>query len=434
MRGTDLRGSYSAFTVAVCVCSLLRVGPALALAQIDYRDTLDRAVLGPTVDAAFDNLFDPYVGYSHQYDNNLYRLPPGLTDLATLTGIGPHPHRSDDINSVTGGLDAQWQLGTRQSIDLGVRLDDNLFARNTNLNNVSTDDSILWNWGMGSAFTGEIGAHYLRQLASFFNTDVYSHNILNHTEYYAGARYVVGPHLVLFGGALNATYKLTSPVSKPDNTRINELEVGVDVYSDGTNSLGFDYRYADGRTLNILDFPSFFFYPDYREDSARVLVKYVLSDKSILDFNAGFLKRSYSNGPLAPFSGFIGRVNFQWQLTDKTQLVLKAYRMLDADITAQTDYFVGTGGSIGPTWTLSEKFTIALTAAYDHRTYLGLIPGVPVAPGRRDTLPSESAIFTYNPITALTLTGAYSHEHRGTNQQQFLYDDDRFTLSAFFKF
>jgi hypothetical protein len=421
-------------TVVACVCAVLKSAPSLALAPIDYRDTLDKAVLGPTVDSMFENLFDPYVGYQHEYDNNLYRLPSAVTDLATLTGIGPHPRRYDDINSVTTGVDAQWQLGTRQSFDLALRADDNLYTYNTNLNNLSTDDSATWNWGMGSVFTGEVGVHYMRQLASFVNSDLYSRDILNHSEYFAGARYQAGPHWVIFAGALDALYSLSSRQSNGNNTRINEVEIGTELAGDGTNSLGVDYRYTDAHALSDIAIDTVIFHPDYHEESARVLVKYVLSDKSTLDANAGYLRRSYPDSPLVTFSGYIGRINFQWQLSDKTQLVVRAYRQLAADITAETDYFIATGGSIGPTWTLSEKFAIALTGAYDHRNYLGFTPGLNVVPGRRDNLPSESAIFTYNPITALTITGAYSHEHRASNQQEFLYDDDRASVSAFFKF
>ena len=38
-----------------------------------------------------------------------------------------------------------------------------------------------------------------------------------------------------------------------------------------------------------------------------------------------------ADADLERISGYIGRINFQWQLTDKTQLVLRAYRMLDAE-------------------------------------------------------------------------------------------------------
>jgi hypothetical protein len=210
--------------------------------------------------------------------------------------------------------------------------------------------------------------------------------------------------------------------------------VGTKLVSDGPDWIGVDYRYTDGTALSDIAVDGIDFKPDYHEQSARVLATYVPTDKSTLDANLGFLRREYPNTPLVTFSGWIGRINYTWQLTDKTQIIMRAYRQLSVDITAETDYFVATGGSIGPTWTPTEKFSIALTGAYDHRSYLGYTPGVTLAPGRRDSLPSEGVIFTYNPIHALTITGTLSHEHRSTNEPEFVYDDSRASLGAVFKF
>jgi hypothetical protein len=59
---------------------------------------------------------------------------------------------------------------------------------------------------------------------------------------------------------------------------------------------------------------------------------------------------------------------------------------------------------------------------------------VTLAPGRHDSLPSEGVIFTYNPRTALTITGTVSHEQRSTNEEEFVYTDTRASIAAVFKF
>lgn len=423
-----------------CVSGALEFGPACAMPPPDYRDTLDRAVSGPGAEASSQNLFDPYVGYTNVYDSNVFLLPPDVRDLSTLTGIGPHPSREDDINTVTGGVDAQWLLGARQSIDVDARAAENLYTKNTNLNNLSTDDSVIWNWGFGSAFTGEVGAHYSRDLTSFVNTAVYSRNLLGHEEFFAGGRYEAGPHWSLYGGLLDSVYSLSSPLAQSNDTRTKAVEVGTQLVGDSTNSLSFDYRYTDARAPYNITIDAAAFKPDFREDRVRVLVTYVLTDTSSFDGNAGFLKRTYPTTQLGSFSGYVGRLNYDWQVTDKVQLLVSAYRQLSADLTAQTDYFVSTGGSVGPNWTVSEKFSIELTGSYEHRVYIGsdsvYLGANPVlqAPGRRDSIPAESVIFNYNPVTPLTITGSYSHEHRGTNQAEFLFDDDRASLAAVFKF
>jgi exopolysaccharide biosynthesis operon protein EpsL len=419
-------------------------GPA-AHAVTDYRDQLEKAVDVPE-DIAQQDTFQPFVGDSFTYDSNLFRLPKNV-DLTTLTGVGGTPSRFDYINDATGGFGAQWLFGNRQSLGIGAKVDYNSYVHNTYLNNLATDDSIIWNWGLGSALTGQIGATYSRQLQSFLNTAVYSRNMINIQQYFAGGRWQVGPHVALFAGTMYSTYGLTDSNAKTNDSHTKSADFGADFSTSAQTTVGFDYRYTDSRFPNPIDIGGFLFEPDYREDRARVVASYVLSDKTTFNANAGYLRRQYANSVIGDFTGWIGRFTTNYQITDKTLVSGTVYRQLAADLTQQTDYFVATGVQVGPQWSPSEKITIAAGLAYDHRSYLGVntVPPSQVTSSgpppvvisgaqRRDSFTSELVSFTYNPIAALAITANYVHDHRNSNQDVFQFDDNRASIQATFKF
>jgi exopolysaccharide biosynthesis operon protein EpsL len=435
----------TALALAATASAAIGSNGVFAAAVVDFRDTLDRAVAAPDVppDDQRTNRFDPYVGDDVAYDSNLYRLPASLTDLATLPGIGPNPSRNDTTNSLIAGLDAEWLLGNRQSIDLDLNGSDNRYFRNSDLDNISSTDRLAWNWGLGGALSGQVGADYARFLGGFLNTDTYSKNEIQKTEVFAAGRYQVGPRWALFGGLLDTKYDFTAAGLAANDSQTKAVEMGVDFLTNAENRIGFDYRYTDARYPNTVILNDRSFDPDYREDRARILVKYALSDKTLIDANVGYLKRDYPNSAIADFSGEIGRLVFQWQPTPKTQLVVGAWQDITSDLTAQTDYFVSKGASLSPVWIASEKINFTLTISREYHDYLGANPAAvnplgvsttALSQSRRDTVTGETGIFIYTPTNIITITVTAGHEVRDSNVAQFQYTDNRGDANITFKF
>jgi exopolysaccharide biosynthesis operon protein EpsL len=411
-------------------------GAAGYAAVPDYRDTLDLAVSAPeTLETLVVDRFDPFVADTVNYDSNLFRLPSQVTDLAALTGLGPNSTRADYVNSASAGLGAQWVAGSRQSIDLDVRVDDNRFRHNTDLSNVSTDDKLAWNWGVGGALSGQVGADYKKYLASFVNSLVYSRNLIDKTEYFAAGRYQVDSRWAVFAGVLDTKYGLSAAQSKVNNSTNKAVDFGAEYMTGAANTLGFDYRYTDARYPNNIELDGALFQPDYREERAQGRIKYALSDKTLLEGTAGYLRRQYASGAIGSFGGGVWRGILQWQPTFKTQLVFNVWRQLAADLTAATDYFVSTGASISPVYIVSEKLTLSLIVSDDDRKYLGSNPGAIISgPQRHDKVVGEQAALNYTPTRALTVNVTYGHERRDCNLPIFQYKDDLASIGATFKF
>jgi hypothetical protein len=410
-------------------------------AAVEYRDALDIAVAPPEQVAAGverTDRFVLYVGDTLTYDNNIYRLPGSVTDLSTLPGIGSSPSREDYIDSITGGLDAEWLTGARQSVDVDLRADYNRFFRNQDLNNVSTSDRVVWNWGLTDALSGKVGADYTRLLGGFTNTAVFSRDIVNRSDYFASMRFQVGPRWGIFGGLMGTDYSVTAADATFNNSKTKAVDVGADFTAE-TNRIGFDYRYNDSRASNSAFLNGVLFDPDYREERARVLVRYAFTEKTLVDASAGYLRRQYPSTAIGSFSGEIWRVALQWQPTPKTQVLFGAWQQLDADLTAQTDYFVDKGVSITPEWIASEKLTFSASISRDNENYIGsnpvgVVPVAPLTQARHDTLTGATANMIYTPIRAITLTVSAGHVTRNSNISQFHYNDMQGSVNILYKF
>jgi hypothetical protein len=406
---------------------------------IEYRDALDIAVapLDDTTATQRTDRLSLYVGDNYTFDNNIYRLPSNV-DLTTLPEIGANPSRQDSIDSAVAGLDGEWLTGARQSVDVDLSADYNRFFRNTDLSNVSTLDGAAWNWGLGNSLSGKVGADYARLFGGFANTQVYSRDMVNKTDYYASLRYQVGPRWGIFGGVLGSNYSVTAAQATYNNSSSKSVDGGFD-FTTEQGRIGFDYRYNDSRAPNSALLNGVLFDPDFREDRARVLFRYALSEKTIIDASAGYLKREYPSAAIGSFSGEIWRASFQWQPTPKTQLLVGVWQQLDADLTSQTDYFVDKGESLTPQWVASEKLTFSATVSHDTQNYIGSNPVGPIpidfiAQARHDTLTSETGNLVYTPIRSLILTFSVGHVKRGSNISAFEYNDLQGTVNIIYKF
>jgi exopolysaccharide biosynthesis operon protein EpsL len=423
--------SISALCVVLPVLGGAWPTKTFAVEIIDARDTLDKAVAGPALIGGSDeDILNIYVADREQYDSNVFRLPSG-TNAATV--VGPSASKEDQINSPAAGLDGQWIFG-RQSIALAVRADDNLYAHNSDLNNVSSNDKLVWNWGLGSVLSGQVGADYLRQLASFINTNVYTRNVYQRTEAFAAGRYQIGPRWAIYGGVMNTEFSLAQSASKGNNSHQKSVDVGAELATNVDDSFGWDYRYTDARYPNAIVLNASQFDPDYREDRARFLLKRALTVKTSIDLSAGYLKRDYGNPAIGSFTGPIWRASLGWQPTDKTQLIGSTWRDLQAYFTDQTNYYRATGVSLTPTWMASEKITVSLLLTREAQAYIGSSAIAVSEAARRDTLNAEAASFSYAATRALLFDVTFRHEQRSSNVQLRTYTDELASAGVKFTF
>jgi hypothetical protein len=406
------------FAPAVLAFVLVPVGAETARAAIVTGDPLELAIAPPEDATKFkENSFIMFADDEFSYDDNIYRLSPDVTNLKSLAGIGPNASRQDHIDTVTLGADGIWNRG-RQTFTIDLRADDNLYHANTNLNNVSTNDKLIWNWNVGSVLSGQVGATYTSGLISFVNSTNFARNLYGVTTYFGAGRYQIGPHWAIFGGVLESGTTLSDPALRSNDLHTKSVEFGTEYATSENDSLGLESRYTDARyplgtALNS----------DFREDSARFVVRHAFTEKTKLEANVGFLKRNYAEATIASFSGDVWRLSGQWKPTDKMTFALEAWRNLQAYVTAQSDYFVARGESISLRWAPREKIVVSVSYTFENQDYVGVGVNQLLLGSRRDTLNTPQAGIKYTPFEYLVFDFGYAYEKRSSNEPRFRYND-----------
>jgi hypothetical protein len=432
LQSRPMKASVHHLWRVVSMAVLAMLGTETASAQFNYRDTLEKVVNPmPTdiPDLSNGSLWDLFVADQETYDNNLYRLPANVTDLAAL-GIAS-PSREDHINTQSAGFDGFYTWG-RQIFVVDVRVDDNRYAQSTDLNYVSTTDKVAWDWQILSTLSGQIGADYSRSLAGFINTTVYTRNVVDNAEYFAGGRWTLGPRWTLFGGVVDTDTKLSAAASRINDTSRQSGAFGAEFATNAVNTIGAEYRFTKTTYPDAGNSDS-----NYTEDRARAYVKYLFSEKTEIDATAGYLWRNYPSRAFGAFAGDVWRVSAQWQITEKTQLIALGWRELQAYLTQESNYYVSTGVSISPTWNATESINMNLLFSSEKQNYIGSSLDV-AGELRHDRVNAAQAGINYTPNYTLwrdlTLSLSVRREQRTSDYYQFTYDDTMANAGLTFKF
>ncbi len=365
-----------------------------------------------------------YVGDQESYDSNLYRIAPGVVPAT----FSPKASRADTINTATLGGEGQWLLG-RQVFDLDAHVDENRFARNDALNYAAGDGKFTWNWEVGNALSGQAGAEYNHSLADYAETLYLGRDLLDTKRYFGDLRYQVGPHWSVYGDVTDADFSHSAAAVKFNDARFKSSDGGIEYASGVGQTFALEYRYTDGYYPQDFFIDGVFVNRDYREDSARFLVNYGISDKTSINGYAGYVKRFYTEAQLGHVAGDIWRVSVDWRPTEKTDLVAASWHELHAYATSEADYFISQGLSVSPVWDFSEKLTFSVVASFENQDYTAFSIGT-----RTDKIIGEQINVLYKPRSNLYLNLFLRNEQRKSTVPQLRYNDEVARVSATFRF
>jgi hypothetical protein len=385
--------------------------------------------------------FRPFVGYQYSYDDNLFRLPSPSSSIPNPRSLLlPGASKQDDINTGFAGLDGHW-IASRQSVDYDLEVDENRFEHNSYLNNTSGTGKAVWNWSVASTLSGTLGADYTRALAGFTDSFFYERDNVDRAEYFGSGRYQIGPRLAVYGNVSDANTTHSAPQLRYNNFDMQSGKAGVELATSQQNTFGWEYGFTHGHypdpnfTINGVHYD-----PDYDENTGEFVAKYVVSDKTQLSGDVGYLRRNYTNATIGAFSGEIWHAKFLWQATEKTNVQVTAGRDLAAYLYAQSDYFVQDGISVTPTWKQTDKLTWSAILSWYRQNYItGAFSATSNSTAlqsgsRQDNISAQQVSLTYTPFRFLLLDFIYHHELRSSSNKLLGYDDDVAQVGVKFRF
>jgi hypothetical protein len=373
--------------------------------------------------------YDFYIADQEQYDSNLYRLPSDIGSISTL--VSPKASRSDLINSASVGGDGQWVAG-RQVVELNLRVDENRFVHNDDLNNTSGYGNVHGYWQVGAHLSGDAGVTYNHGLASFDETRDLGRDLTDTVREFGNARYQIGPRWAIYGGISDLNISHSAPQAQFNDFHLKQGDAGFEIDTSADDTYALEYSYSDGgfppSTLNGAPLAS-----DYHESLLRLVMKYVFSDKTQVDAYAGYRKRDFTATQVKAFSGEVWRVGVTWQPTDKTQVLFAGWHELRSYASAESDYFVSKGGSISPVWNASDKLKFAFVFSYEKQDYIAESTSVIILGPLDATIATEQVNITFTPRSSWIFNLAFNHQKRDSNQFTYQFGDDLAALSVLYK-
>lgn len=368
-----------------------------------------------------------YVADGVSYDSNIYHVASG-TQLP-INQLGEEASREDTVNRLSAGLDGNW-LFARQALDLNLRVDDNRYKNNKNLNHVASHGDLDWAWALGGNLSGHLGGEYTRALANFTSDRLLTKDIVETYVYFGEADFAIGPSWTLKVGARQSRASHSDVDRQLDNHRGSSGNAGLEYQSKAGDLVGVDYRYTKSKYegSQTSQIPSTSIDSDYKESLASTHFKYAFTVKTALLGNAGYLKRDYVDPANEGFSGDVWHLTLQWQPTSKTQFDTSVWRELRAYLDAEADYYVSNGVGIEPGWRPTEKLKLSLSYAHEDQDFLGSVATENISFGRKDRVNSGQLNLSYTPMEWLQVALTGRREQRSSNKPLLAYSDNLASL------
>jgi hypothetical protein len=373
--------------------------------------------------------FSYFAGEQFGYDDNLFRLPNGF--LAATANLGAFS-RSDHTNEVSAGLNERL-VSDLQNFSLDLRINRDTYAQNTDLDNTSGNGSLVWNWGIASKWSGQLSADYSRAIINFATTRTFQRDLLDTTAFLASGRYQVGPTWALTAQIQNADTAHTLLASADQDSHVTSGAVGVQLATAAQDTVELQYRYARATFPDEATSPGSVD-GDFHDSTELLLLQFLPSDKTVLSANGGYLRQTYADPALSPYSGEIWHLSFKWLPGEKTTVVLGAARDLSAYVSAASEYFIDEGESISVSWQPSPAFTVSLLGTWDRQVYLPGADQLAIGTGeaylqRRDHIRDQRFALAYVPRDWLEVDLSFRLEERDSDDSAYTYDD-RLTMAA----
>lgn len=399
----------------------------LAAASTPFCITLGNVALAAQADQKEEHF---YLAEQIVYDDNLFRS--SLDDDEYQVPIDPNDpnsplrlvSRDDYSNRITAGLGNNFQMG-QQTLKLRGSVYDVRYNDNDYLDYTGGNASALFDFRLLTMLSGRLSGTYNRTLADFANTLGTARDLIESFNYSAMLRYEIGPRwsISASGGRMETEHDLST--RRQENLEADLGRISLDYATPSFHSFGVEYRYIDATFPNAIIAPgSDASDRDYEENAALARFTYTATVRTQFRLSGGYVERERPADEEATYSGDVWRAEIDWKPREKFSTLFAAFRELRAYTDVESDYFISTGYSLGPSWSPTEKLLFALTVTYEDQEYLTTrtLDALPTDAQRQDDVLSGLFTFTYKPREQLAFELSYRGSDRDSNRVNRRYD------------
>lgn len=200
------------------------------------------------------------------------------------------------------------------------------------------------------------------------------------------------------------------------DNRTTSVTAGLDYLTPAADFVGGQVKYSRGEYPNPQLVAGSLVDNEFKEVETSLVAHWIVSGLSTLDARAGYTKRTHSQLDQRDFSGFTGRLSYDWTPSGKTVLNFSAWREIQAYQFIFANYVLSKGVSLGPNWAPTSKIVVQPKLVYEQRSFEGnpgFVQGA--GPQTEDTFRVVSLAIGYTPRRYLEFALGAQRGKRSSN-------------------
>ncbi|MEX0707137.1 MAG: hypothetical protein WD078_04185 [Woeseia sp.] len=299
--------------------------------------------------------FDPYVMVGLTHDSN----PLRVSSAAEIRGSDDE---SDLITTLEAGLDSYMAV-SRQTLILKGRVFRNQYEEFDQIDHTGGNALGEWQWVWGSAWSGDLGYLFTRQLRDLANQSNAAKDMREESRFFGSVERGIGAGLraVLAASSADIEFEENERLSLTRDTG----QIGIYYESALDRSVGLEGKFTDGQYELDSD-------RDYDETSLQAVFDWPFSEKTRLAAKAGFTSRDFDVEERPDFSGVTGLVSLVRTNAKGGLLTVSIYREPSTLGDEIANYAIVEGITIAPEWPLGIAINLRLDLNYERRDFRGV--------------------------------------------------------------
>ncbi|MTV40533.1 XrtB/PEP-CTERM-associated polysaccharide biosynthesis outer membrane protein EpsL [Duganella radicis] len=380
--------------------------PPVDAAPLRRRAALALAVsaLCGTAQAELSDTIHPYVSAVYSYDDNLLRLPDGVSG-----GLG----RGDSITQLQAGLNLERPIG-RQKFTADLKVSRVSFKNYDQLNYNGKDFTGEWQWAALRDLSGHIGGSYSETLTPFTDYHSSERNIRTSRRVYADGNWRFAGSWQVHGGFNRYKYQYDLSSQRFNDRTEDVSDVGVDYLAASGSRFGLVARHLKGEYPNHPVLGGVLLDNDYQQDELKANVYWILSGVTQVQMLAGWARRDHNQFVGRDSSGANGRITGIWTPTGKLKFTLAGWREFSAVESNLVNASLSRGASLAAVWQATAKLAADAQLRRETRDFTKVstvtLPGDASDSGKR-----ASVGLTYTPKPTIQFNlGAFRETRAGS--------------------
>lgn len=336
------------------------------------------------------------VGGQWQHDDNVLRSSQGA--LADRVWVAHAGLRFDQTYSL-------------QRVELRADLDAYRYDRSSGLNFNALNYLAAWHWAWGPRWSGRLASERRQWVDRLGDASANGLIRRSETSDLAQAQYRLSPSWRALAGVYERRLDNTDPRGLEPDSTVRGGELGLRYLLPSDSSLAYRLRQGQGSYSGASVLAAV---GDFTEREHVIDGSWAATGALRLQGQFGHLAREHAQEPGRDFSGWLGRLGAQWQITGKTTVYAGLMRELAAYQSLDASYYEGYRLFVSPQWQASAKTWLRVRLEQGERSYKGALPGT-LASGRQDRLSISSLELQWQPLRALNLMASIQRDERRSN-------------------